>query len=162
MIKFMKSLMKRSFVRRATGGWTLVLEPKAISTLENFLFSKAILQKRKIRKANVFLFCEKSRERRIKILAKKILGKNYCIKVIPIDFDISSNRYAGREFLAKKEALELKHSAWVLQSPENLKKHHEAFAEKLTYLRTVKPEDQVKAIKKWWESKMKEAEKIEG
>jgi len=158
MIKLLKKLAKRPFLKIATQDWLFISEKKSLSTLENFLNCKAVLKKRKIQKANLYIFCEQTREKRIKMVGKKVLGKNYNFQVVPIDFDVSPNRYIDLEFLTKKEQAELKHSMWALKNPENLKKHHGLFREKINYLRKAGPEIHVDAIKKWW---IKELKKIE-
>jgi len=157
MIKLFSTLIKeRPFLKLMTKNWLFIPENKSLSTLENLLNSNKIIQKRKIKKANFFIFCEQTRERRIKILAKKILDKNYNFLVVPIDFDVSANRYLPIEYLAKKENVELKHSLWALQSPENLKKHHKVFEDKFEYLRKAGHKAQVSAVKEWWDQKLKE------
>ena len=157
MIKLFSAFIKeRPFLKPMTKNWLFIPENKSLSTLENLLNSNKIIQKRKVKKANFFIFCEQTRERRIKVLAKKILDKNYNFLVIPIDFDVSANRYLSPEFLYRKEKVELEHSLWALQSPEKLKKHHEVFAERIKYLRKTGPNAHVETVKKWWEQKLKE------
>lgn len=160
MMKFFNGLVKeRPFIHSVTRKWVFVAENKSLSTLENLLNSNKIIQKRKVKKANFFIFCEQTREKRIKVLAKKILDKNYNFLVVPIDFDVSANRYLSPEFLTKKEKIELEHSLWALQSPEKLKKHHEVFVEKIEYLRKAGPKVHIEAVKEWWEKKIKELQK---
>lgn len=157
MIKLFSAFIKeRPFLKPMTKNWLFIPENKSLSTLENLLNSNKIIQKRKIKKANFFIFCEQTREKRIKVLAKKILDKNYNFLVVPIDFDVSANRYLPMEYLAKKESAELKHSLWALQSPENLKKHHKVFEEKIEYLRKAGSKVHVEAVKEWWDQKLKE------
>ena len=157
MIKFFTALTKqRPFLSSITKNWLFISESKSLSTLENLINRKKIIEKRKTKKANFFIFCEQTREKRIKVLVKKIFDKNYNFLVVPIDFDVSANRYLSPEFLAKKEKVELEHSLWALQSPKNLKKHHEVFVEKIEFLRKAGPKVHVEAVKKWWEQKLKE------
>jgi len=157
MIKFFTAVIKqRPFLNPITKNWLFISEKESLSTLENLIYSKKIIQKRKIKKANFFIFCEQTREKRIKIIVKKIFDKNYNFQVVPIDFDVSANRYLSPDFLAKKEKAELEHSLWALQNPENLKKHHEVFVERIGYLRKAGPKVHVEAVKKWWEQKLKE------
>jgi len=131
MIKLFGALIKeRPFLKPITKNWLFIPENKSLSTLENLLNSNKIIQKRKVKKANFFIFCEQTREKRIKVLANRILEKNYNFLVVPIDFDVSANRYLPTEYLVKKESAELQHSLWALQSPENLKKYHKVFEEK--------------------------------
>lgn len=157
MIKLFSAFIKeRPFLKPMTKNWLFISENKSLSTLENLLNSKRIIEKRKIKKANFFIFCEQTREKRIKVLVNKIFNKNYNFLVVPLDFDVSANRYLSPEFLVEKEKTELEHALWALQSPENLKKHHEVFVEKIEYLRKAGPKVHVEAVKKWWEQKLKE------
>ncbi|OQX71289.1 hypothetical protein B6D52_02045 [Candidatus Parcubacteria bacterium 4484_255] len=155
MIKFLKKLSKKLFLKEITKDWLFVSEKKSFSTLENLLNCQKIIQERKIRKFNLYIFCEQTRGKRTKTLSKKILDKNYTLQVIPIDFDVSSNRYISHEFFVKKEKAELSHSLWALQSPENLKKHHKLFKERIIFLRKAGPKVHVKVVKEWWEKKLK-------
>jgi ribosome-interacting GTPase 1 len=157
MIRFFKQLAAQPFVKNKTKNWRLVGEGISISTLENLLFSKRIIDKKKIHKANIYIFCETTRERRIKMLAGKIFGKNFKCRVISIDFDVSSNRYLDPKFIVKKEKAEMKHALWSLKSPANLKKHHQVFVEKLDYFRK-EGGNHPDAVKKWWDKKLKELE----
>jgi len=91
--------------------------------------------KRKINKANISIFCEQTRENRIKKLSKIIFNSGYKCCIIPIDFDVSSNRYLDQIFIAKKEREELKHALWVIKDSENLKEHHRLLKEKIEFLR---------------------------
>lgn len=157
MIKLFSAFIEeRPFLKPMTKNWLFIPENKSLSTLESLLNSNKIIQKRKVKKANFFIFCEQTREKRIKVLAKKILDKNYNFQVVPIDFDVSANRYLPIEYLAKKEGAELKHSLWALQSPENLKKHHKVFEEKFKYFRKVGCKAHINAVKEWWDQKLKE------
>ncbi|EKD33331.1 MAG: hypothetical protein ACD_76C00045G0017 [uncultured bacterium] len=160
MIRFFNtSIKQKPFLIQITKNWRFVSEKESLSTLENLLYSKKIIAQRKIKKANLFIFCEQTRENRIKILAKKIFHKQFRIQVTPVDFDTSANRYLSPEFIGKKERSELKHSFWALQSQENLKKHHEFFVEKIDYLRKAGPRAHVDAVKKLWEKNFKESYK---
>jgi hypothetical protein len=159
MARFFANLIKnRTFLNQITKKWMLIPEKESLSTLENIINSKKIIKSRKIDKDNIFIFCEHTREKRIKTLAKKIFDKDYDFQVLSIDFDISVNRYLPAEFVAKKEQAELKHSLLALESPEKLKKHHQIFAEKFEYLRKMGQKRHTEAVKKWWEEKLKELE----
>lgn len=154
MIKLLKKLSNRPFLKKITRNWLFIPERKSLSTLENILNCKEVIKKKNIKKTNFYIFCEQTREKRIKILAKKILDKNYNFQVMPIDFDVSKNRYLPTDYLVKKEKTELDHSLWALRSPENLKKHHKVFEEKIEYLRKAGPKVHVEAVKKWWGNKI--------
>jgi len=159
MIRLFKRLTKRSFLRKITKGWLFIPEKTSLSTLENFLNCNAILKKKKIQEAKLYIFCEKTREKRIKRIAREALDKNYNFQVMSTDFDISSNRYLDPEFLEKKEKLVLKYDLWALKNPENFKEYHKLFEEKFEYLRNAGPKAQTKAVKEWWKKKIKELDK---
>lgn len=154
MIKFFNSLRRRSGVSSATKDWLSVSEKKSLSTLENLVNSKNIISQRGIKKANLFIFCEQTRENRVRKMAHKIFNKNYSLKVVPLDFDTSNSRYLPFDFIVKKEMAELKHSLWALKNEKNFKKHHDLFVEKLEYLKKFRP-DNASAVKKWWEEKLR-------
>ena len=156
MIRLFKQIAKRPFLKEITKDWLFIPEKTSLSTVENFLNCGVILKKKRIQRANLFIFCEKTRERRIKRLAKEVLDKNYNFQILPIDFDISENRYLDHKFLKKKERLVLKHDLWALQSPENLKKYHKIFEEKFDFLRNAGSNAHTEAVRQWWEKKIKE------
>lgn len=154
---FKKFIDQRSYLKNITKHWQLLAEKKSISTLENLLYSYKILKKLKINQAKVFIFCEQTRGRRIKILAKKIF-KNYSLQVVPIDFDVSETRYLPVDYLHKKENRELKYSLWALKNPQNFQKHHRIYEEKFKYLRQIPHQKQMLALRKWWDEKAKNNE----
>jgi hypothetical protein len=156
MIKLLKKLSNRPFLKTVTQDWLFIPEKKSLSTLENFLHCQQIIKIRNYKKANFYIFCEQTREKGIKVLAKKIFNKNHKYKVIPIDFDTSENRYLPPDYLTEKEKVKLRYSLWALQSPENLKNYHKVFEEKIDYLRKAGPKVHVKAVKKWWDQKLLE------
>lgn len=158
MIRLLKNLSKRPFLKSITKNWLFISEKKSLSTLENFLHCQQLIKKRDIKKANFYIFCEQTRAKRVKILAKKILDRNNNYRVVPIDFDVSANRYLPEGYLTKKESAELKHSLWALRNPDNLKKHHKIFVEKIEYLRKAGSKVHAEAVKEWWEQKLQKLE----
>jgi hypothetical protein len=160
MIKLLKKLVKRPFLKTATQDWLFLEEKESLSTLENFINCKTLLKKKKITKANVYIFCEKTREKRVRVVGKEVFGKSFNFQVMPVDFDNSANRYIAPELIAKKERIELKHSMWALENTQNLKKHHKLFKEKIDYLRKAGPGAHTESVKKWWEEKLKEIDAV--
>lgn len=148
---FMK-LAQRSFVAQAVKRWQIVIEKKALSSLENVLNSKQIFLKKKITFSDVTLFCEWSRQEKMKVFMKKIFGKNFVVKAI--DFDISQNRY-HTDLIRKKEAKDIEFSLWALKNPANLRRYKKLFAERILWLRKQKV-NQPQAVKQWLEMKLKE------
>lgn len=152
MAKFFSTFIKgRPFLKRITKKWVFIKEPESLSTLENLINSRKIILKRKITKATCFVFCEQTREQRVSIVAKKVFSRSFHLQVVPIDFDVSADRYLPPTYLARKEAGEINYSAWALRSPANLKKHHAFFEEKIRYFRKAGPKRQQQVAKEWWD-----------
>jgi hypothetical protein len=157
MIRFFESfIQERSYLQPITKTWTFIPEKQSLSTLENLLNSVKIVESKEIKKAQFYIFCEQTRQKRIRVLAKKVFDKDASSLIIPIDFDTSVNRYLPTEYLAKKEKLDLKYSLWALQAPENLKKYHKVFEEKMEYIRKAGHKQSISALKEWWDKKLKE------
>lgn len=154
MIKFFKTLKNRNFVREITRDWDLISEAKPLTTLENLLFSQEILKKKKINQAQIYIFCELTRVKKVRVLANKVLTKKYKFKVIGIDFDHSPNRYLPLEFIRQKEAEDIKLALWALKSKANLKKYHQIFQERIEYFRQQGPDKHLQAIQDWWQKKV--------
>jgi len=153
IIKYLKSLANRSFVKIQTKSWKYIPEDKSLSSLENIIFCKKLLDKIHDH-GKINIFCEQTRVPRVTKIAKKLLKSSF--KIIPIDFDVTSNRYHDPEFLNKKEKTELQHINWALSNPKNLKKHHLMFKEKIEFLRKEGIKNHPEAVKKWWDLKLKE------
>lgn len=153
---FAKLIRQKPFLKPITKDWLFISEKESLSTLESLINSRKIILGRTIKRANLFILCEQTRGQRIKILAKKIFNKNYNFQILPIDFDVSANRYLPLDYLAKREKMELKHALGALSNPENLQKHHEASEEKLKYFRKIKNKKHADTVKIWWDKKIKE------
>ncbi|MEK9155218.1 MAG: ElyC/SanA/YdcF family protein [Patescibacteria group bacterium] len=134
MISYFRSLVKRPFVKEATKRWKFIAEDRSISSLENFVFLSEILVREKITKGRMTIFCDATRARRMKIVARRVFPKVKCT-IVGIDFDVSHARYIGAEAIAKKEKVALQESLHVLSSPELLMEHHQLFEGKLRFLR---------------------------
>lgn len=154
MIKLFKTLLQRPSLKTQTRGWKLIAETKAYSTLDNMLYAKQILERRKLEHAPLTVFGEETRKKRITALAKEIF-KNPHIETI--DFDQSSNRYLDPSFLEEKETNGLSFDLWALRDPAQLQKHRKLFKEKFAFLRTVKHQNHAQAIKAWWERELQNA-----
>lgn len=160
MHKFLKNFIKSPVLQQITKDWVWLCEKKSISTLENLLYSQEIFSKKKMEvKTDLYIFCEQTKERVIKALVKKVFAKRYKTQVIPIDFDVSDNRYLDPKFIFEKEKRELKYAFWALKSAENLKKYRQIYKERLKFLRKAGTKKHVQAINKWWKIKLKELKK---
>lgn len=154
MRRAFKKLMGRTSVANACRGWRLIVERQSISTLENLLHLRTTLQEHRLRYGRITIFCEYTRRYRLRVLAPKIFS-GHVIRVVPIDFDQSANRYRPLNFLRHKERAELRHSLWALQSQLHLRKHHLLFQHKLDYLRKNRGRGHDQAIYDWWAEQLK-------
>ena len=152
MKNFFDFLAKREFVRDLTKDWTLLTDTASLSTMENILNSKKIIEKRNIKSARIGIFCEFTRKSRITKLAKTIFGSGYKVEVFAIDFSISQNRYLDIAYIIEKEKNALKFDLWALESEENLKVYHKKFSDKFKFLRSYGPEKHQEAIQVWWKN----------
>lgn len=155
MLRFFKEIIKQKpSLKKITRDWKFIPEKTSLSTLENLLNTKKIIEKRNIQPYSLTIFCEATRTKRITVLAKKIFS--FPVRVVPIDFDVSANRYLDPEFLHKKERTVQRKDLWALESEENFKKYHQVFEEKLAFLRKAGPKKHEQAIQQWWEKKLNE------
>jgi hypothetical protein len=155
MARAFKLLMQRPAVKTHTKHWKIVLEQKSLSTLDNFLYLRDVLEQKQIKLGKVVVFCEQTRVDRVKILAKRIFKT---ATVHPIDFDQSANRYLDPNKIKRimKEGLKL--DLWALKSEANLAKHRALFKEKIAFLREAGPDVHTEAVRAWWD---KQLEKVE-
>lgn len=127
----------------------IVLEPKSLTTLENFVFSKQIIQDRGLEQIELHVMCEWTRKERVEKLTERIFGSRVIIHAI--DFDQSPNRKLDPKFIKQKEDQALHFELWALESEENMKKYRELAEKKIRTLREAGPDHQVKAIRQYWE-----------
>ncbi len=146
---YFRELMDREPVRAQTAGWIVRPETRSLSTLENFVFAKELIGT-EMPLQDVTAFCEKTREKRVTTLAARVF-EGSTVRVIPIDFDQSKNRYLDKALLQEKEASGIKEGLWTLDDPERLAKHHALFEQKLAFLRRRQTEglSHVDAVREW-------------
>ncbi len=153
MVRFFRALKsEHTYLKPITKSWKWIAENTSISSVENLLESKKIVEKRGVIDGDVTIFCEITRQKRIHTLAKKVYPSPYRVHIIPIDFDLCENRYLGADYLRKKEKMETQHCLWALKNPDNLKRHHALIKEKLSYLRDRKRTDN--GTKEWWDKEL--------
>lgn len=147
--EYLEYLTRREAMHGAGEKWRIVLEDTSLSSLENLLFARRIMEEKG--GTEVVLFCEETRVARNTETMQTIF-KNTPQKVVGIDFDISKNRYLSADVIEKKEAAEREHAQWALQNEENLAKHHAFFEEKFRRLRTWQDEgmSHVDAVTRWY------------
>lgn len=129
---YVQSMMERTITSKQTMSWKVVLEDQSLSSLENLLFAKRLIDEQSA-EGSVTIFCEATRADKIRALSEKIFAQPVVVE--PIDFDVSQNRYLEDSAMKQKEARGLAEALWALESPENLAYHHAAFAAKIDFFR---------------------------
>lgn len=153
MLRFIRRHISTRYPRGAAKEkWELVLERRSISTLENLLNVQRLLTRRRISSLPKTVFCEWTRQTRIRSLAWRILGRG--VNVVPIDFDVSVNRYLDPKKIAFKEKQSLHIDLRALEDASKLRKHHSAYANRLEWLREAGPKHHAEAVKRWNEEEL--------
>jgi hypothetical protein len=146
---YLKELMSREQLASHTNNWNILPEEQSLSTLENLVFAKRIMDEQNIQ-GPITIFCEATRPKRLEAFAKQI-WPNGNVTINAIDFDVSKNRYIDPEILEKKETLATKEGLWTLEDPERLERHHEFYERKFAFLRKRQSErlSHVDAVNEW-------------
>jgi len=146
MVRFFKPLMRGQ-------DWNLVQETRSLSTVENLLYTKAQLAKKKIHPDSITVFCEATRVARVKALARDVF-KGVRVFINPVDFDLSPNRYLDPAFIAKKEEKTLKIERWVLRDQKHLRVYRRKLEDRIAHFRRTGTKRHIDEIKKWWETEL--------
>lgn len=146
---YLQELMGRDVLNGAAKEWKIILEDTSLSSLENFLFAKRIIEENG--GDEIIAFCEATRVGRNQETVDRLFGRERA-HVEGVDFDISKNRYLPHDVIEKKEQAEREHMTWALESEENLAKHHARFEEKFKKLRSWEAEgmSHVDAVTRWY------------
>lgn len=151
------ALMKRPVTRPHTRAWKLLTESTSLSTLDNLLYTKELMERGLFSAKHLTIFCEQTRVDRVKAIARKLFTK---ARVHPIDFDQSDNRYLDPMKLhyISKGGLSLDMRA--LKSERVLAAHRTLFKEKLAFLRKAGPDVHVETVRQWWDIQLTKIEKL--
>lgn len=151
--RYFKILADRDVCRAITKRWKYLLEKKSLSTLENLIYAKQIIDTKYIDTSSLTIFCETTRFCRVKRLVKHLFGK---AKVIDIDFDVSSSRYFDPKLLEHREQTAEELECWALESPKHLKEFRKLFVEKMKFLRKAGPKKHQEALRDWWKKELEQ------
>lgn len=154
----LNNMMHQDFLAQQTSNWRIIEEGRSLSSLENLLFAKEIIDKEQL-SGPISVFCESTREKRIQETANIILGE---ASVRAIDFDNTKNRYADPELIQEKEQRALHENLWTLESTERLKVHHQIMEQKFTFLRDKQAQGMthVDAVAEWYKEALKIVKEI--
>ncbi len=146
MHKYFLSLTRsRALVAR------VFLETQSISTVENQVYTKQLLDDQKINYDQIVIFCEKSRRERVGSIAQAIFGK----KVQIIDFAIDQNHYTAEELVLinQKEDMITQASLEAIGDSDKFQKLHQAYLDKYTAMRqATSSQEQQEIQKKIWKT----------
>ncbi len=131
--------------------WLIAPEDRSLSTLENLVFAKRISDEAGGAES-ITIFCEATRDQRIRSVSSAVFGGSIPVTVEPIDFDVSANRYLDPAIIEQKENVEIRGSLWALENSDRLAKHHELFERKFALLRSLQDGgmSHVDAVKEWY------------
>lgn len=129
-----------------------MLEEDSLSSLENQINSKRIIDKLGKKIEDITLFCERSKIHRIKTTARMIFSK---ISVVGIKLP-QSRQAPDTKLFRDKEELILRYSLRALKDKKSLDKFRNIFIEKFKYLRKYPPEEQNAALSLWWKRLLSE------
>lgn len=137
---FAQRLLQPS-VRQQARRWRLRHESHSLSTVENLVFTRRMLMRPS---RPLTIFCEWTRRQRVASLARRIFPGP--VRIIPIDFDQSDNRYENSRSIRRREQLHLLVSKLVLTDPAAWRSYHRLFVERLRTLRRGGGKQQVRRI----------------
>jgi len=149
--EYVQKLIDRPAIGDRCKQWSIVPEGESISSLENLVFAKHIIDEA-VDVSSITIFCEATRADRIRTIGTAVFGELIPLIVEAIDFDVSENRYLDAALIQKREVGELKISLWALETPEHLAQHHRFFERKLELLRSLQNSgmSHIDAIQEWY------------
>ncbi len=171
MKKLFLHIMNRDSVKETTKHWTIVTQTKSLTTVENLVYGRELIYSLSGGSAkskglhygssatssesiNVSYFCESTRFERSHILSRKVFLKAWNPTVIPIDFDVSPQRYLNEALLNAREKKALEYELWALKSSKNLKAWREVYQERIKFLRNAGQKANHEAVKEWLEKRL--------
>lgn len=128
----------------------IIIEDKAISILENILFSRDKLHELDISSGVLWIFVENIRKERIEIITKLVLS-DYRVKLVPVDLGHQSDNSAK-----EGERIATEWIKWALARSENMAWYHEVFAEKILAARRSYVSTEKFNTVDWWQTKWEE------
>lgn len=146
MKKLFLRISRRAFVSKKTRAWTYGIVNNTYSTVENILAAKM-----KAKGRPCVIFCETTRGNRVKKLSRRAFGAT-SVTVAPVDFDMSPNRYLAPEFLAEREAHDLRHELAALLDKKKLAEWRAYHRKKLAFFREHDYANNPDVVRQWWKN----------
>lgn len=153
--EYLSSLIQKPELNNQADGWNIIEENQSLSSLENLVFAKHIIEEKKL-DGPITIFCEHTRKNRLQKTANVIFGVE--VNVVTIDFDVSKNRYLEQDIIEEKENQALKEALWTLEHPSRLEAHHKFFEAKFAWFREEQSKGRNTAdiVEEWYTTKMHE------
>lgn len=149
MASYLAQMIDRPELQKATQLWKIALEDQSLSTLENLLFAKRLIDQQSM-EGSITIFCEETRKERLRETAERVFKKD--VRIESIDFDVSKNRYLDPTTIRSKEQDALKETIWTLDQEDRLVQHHELFVRKFAFFREERAKglSHVDVVEKWY------------
>lgn len=152
MKKLFQFLLKKIPSPLSEKNFKILLEKKALSTLENQIYCKDLILKNfgksALTNSEIHIFCEFTRKKRILNSCQKIFGKKAKIKIHALDFDTSEQRYLNKKLLQNKEKAAIHYDEEFLKGRLNLKQYRAFFLKKFSKLK--ESDNKNETIKSIW------------
>ncbi|MCR4314408.1 MAG: YdcF family protein [Candidatus Uhrbacteria bacterium] len=151
---YLQSMKSRPEMNEQADAWTVFQEGESLSSLENLIFAKRLMEANNI-EGPITIFCEATREVRLGETARLVFGK---VRIDPIDFDVSKNRYLDPAVTKKREDIALQETLWTLQDESRLSAHHAFYEKKFEWFRAQveKGIPHVDIVEEWYKTKLYE------
>lgn len=159
MAKVMKAWATRAECREAFRGWRWQKETKAILSVENLVLTKEWCDQQGLSGGRLTLFVEATRAARLSRLARLVFA-GWTVRVVPVDFDLSANRYVEEAFLHRREATAWRWEARACRDASFRRELHTLARRRLTKLREAGDTAHVHAVRAWWEEQLKRLEGV--
>lgn len=147
-VRILSKEMKKSFLATSNSynlNCTLFTEEKSLSSIENLIYSKEIIDEIEGDKL-IYIFSDLQRAKRTQLTAD-IIFKDY--KLLTIDLSSKEERN-NQEIVEKKEKLALNFSLWALQNKDNLEEFKQVYVDKFKLLRSVPADKRKETEINWW------------
>lgn len=142
-------------LKRLSKKWQVILESKALSTIENIWFARQNLNGH-LKGSEIFIFTEFTRKDKVNKMAKLCFKDKQIkkIQIIAVDFDVSANRYLDKAIIVKKEKLGYEQAKEVIKDKDKYKIYRKHLEDKIKLLRKTSINNRDKALQKWWQENL--------
>jgi hypothetical protein len=130
--------------------WKLITEDTSLSTLQNLVNVRRIIQENNITSDHITIFCEITRQKRVQKLAETIFS-NSNVRVSPMNFYKSSHTDDSFHSVENKERCILEQDIKSLSNKNYFEQHIKFYKTKFDILRNTSPSEREDKLKQLWE-----------